>query len=222
MRTSGFGLRGRVIPAQDPELPERATPAERRLPARRRALWALAALLLAAAASQFAAAGWIHAKAILAQWLIAGSWSQALATGEASRPWPWADTRPIARLTVPSRGIVRYVLEGASARSLAFGPGHLSGTASPGGRGNAVIVAHRDTHFAFLKDLEPDEEIVVETARGGLARYRVSEVAVVGREDTRVLDPADSPQLTLITCYPFEAVRPGAVLRYVVVAGRVA
>jgi sortase (surface protein transpeptidase) len=37
-----------------------------------------------------------------------------------------------------------------------------------------------------------------------------------------VLDEAGEPQLTLITCYPFDAVRPGTNLRYVVVAGRTA
>ena len=45
---------------------------------------------------------------------------------------------------------------------------------------------------------------------------------MVDRSETRVLDAADSPQLTLITCYPFDAVRPGTPLRYVVIAQRVA
>jgi sortase (surface protein transpeptidase) len=37
-----------------------------------------------------------------------------------------------------------------------------------------------------------------------------------------VLDAADAAQLTLITCYPFDAVRPGTALRYVVIADLVA
>ena len=40
--------------------------------------------------------------------------------------------------------------------------------------------------------------------------------------EARLLDAADSQQLTLITCYPFDAVRPGSSLRYVVIAERVA
>jgi sortase A len=130
--------------------------------------------------------------------------------------------RPIARLQVRSRGIDLYVLDAASARALAFGPAHVSGTAAPGSSGNAVIVAHRDTHFAFLRDLEPEDEITIEIARGALARYRVREVSIVDKGESRLLDPADSPQLTLITCYPFDAVQPGTRMRYVVIAERVA
>jgi sortase A len=114
-----------------------------------------------------------------------------------------------------------FILDNASNRALAFGPAHVSGTAAPGTAGNTVIVAHRDTHFAFLRTLQADDEIDVETARGA-ARYRVREVAVVDKSDTRVLDAADSPQLTLITCYPFDAIRPGTPWRYVVIADLVA
>ena len=170
---------------------------------------------------QVAQAGWIHAKAILAQELIASAWKDARAGHVARRPWPWADMRPVARLTVPSRHIELFILDNASNRALAFGPAHVSGTAAPGSGGNSVIVAHRDTHFAFLRNLNADDEIDVETFRG-LARYRVREVSVVDKSDTRVLDAADSPQLTLITCFPFDAVRPGTPLRYVVIADRVA
>ena len=182
----------------------------------------VATLLLAMALWQLGSAGWIHAKAILAQKLIAYSWERSRDGGIARRPWPHADTRPIARLTVPSHHVELFVLEGASGRSLAFGPGHVSGTARPGSWGNAVIVAHRDTHFAFLRDLALGEEIVVESAPAAIARYRVTEVTVVEKDETRVLDPADSAQLTLITCYPFDAVLPGTPLRYVVIAERVA
>jgi sortase A len=115
-----------------------------------------------------------------------------------------------------------YVLEGASGRSLAFGPGHVSGTAAPGSWGNSVIVAHRDTHFSFLRDLALGDEIVVESAPSSLSRYRVREVTIVDQGETRMLDAADAAQLTLITCYPFDAVRPGTTQRYVVIAERVA
>jgi sortase A len=121
---------------------------------------------------------------------------------------------------VPARGVELYVLDNAAPRALAFGPALVAGTAAPGSTGNAVIVAHRDTHFAFLQRLRTDDVIEVEGLRGVHARYRVREATVVERHETRVLDPADSPQLTLITCYPFDAVRPGTAWRYVVVADR--
>jgi sortase A len=179
-------------------------------------------VFLALAAWQFGGAAWIHAKALVAQRLIALSWEQARRTGAATRPWPWADTRPIARLTLAARGVDLYVLDGASGRSLAFGPGHVSGTARPGSPGNSVIVAHRDTHFAFLRDVRPDEELVVEDESGRRTRFRIREVTIVDKHDARVLDAADSAQLTLITCYPFDAVQPGTPQRYVVIAERIA
>jgi sortase A len=44
----------------------------------------------------------------------------------------------------------------------------------------------------------------------------------VDKSETRVMDPADAAELTLITCYPFDAIAPGTPLRYVVIAERVA
>lgn len=187
----------------------------------RNALTALAAALAFAATWQLAAAGWIHAKAALAQHLIASAWKSAQASGLAQRPWPGADLAPIARLTVPARGVELFVLDQATPRALAFGPGHVGGTAAPAGPGNVVIVAHRDTHFAFLREVIPGETIALEALQGS-ARYRVLSVSVVHQSDTRVLEGAHDSRLTLVTCFPFDAVRAGTELRYVVVAERVA
>lgn len=212
---SSFAVRGRAF------RPEPSDPAPGPAPRRRR--WPVVAaglLLLALAAWQLGGAAWVHAKAALSQRLIASAWEGTAKDG-ARRPWPWADTRPVARLTVPSRGITLYVLAGTSGRSLAFGPGHVDGTALPGSAGNSVIVAHRDTHFAFLRELREDEELRVEDARGRTTLYRVRESAVYHKGETRLLDAADSPQLTLITCWPFDAVRAGTAERFVVIADRV-
>lgn len=169
---------------------------------------------------QVASAAWIHAKAWLAQELIAQAWAASRYASRAPRPWPGADLRPVARLAVPARGVDLYVLDNPSPNALSFGPAWVAGTAAPGTAGNAVIVAHRDTHFAFLQRLEADDVIEVEGLRGVRARYRVREATVVQKTETRVLDSADSAQLTLITCYPFDALRPGTPWRYVVVADR--
>jgi sortase A len=188
----------------------------------RRGFACIALLLALVGTWQVAQAGWIHAKGWLAQRLIASAWEQASAGGASRRPWPWADMRPVARLTVPSRGIVVYVLDNANPRALAFGPAHVGGTAAPGTWGNTILVAHRDTHFRFLATLAVDDEIDLETGAGRRARYRVRELAVVDRAEARLLDAADSAQLTLITCYPFDAILPGSAQRYRVVAERFA
>ncbi len=72
----------------------------------------------------------------------------------------------------------------------------------------------------FLRDLHEAAALGVGGARGRVTRYRVREVAVVDKHETRVLDPADSPQLTLITCWPFDAIQPGTSQRFVVIADR--
>src|SRR5947209_442631 len=64
---------------------------------------------------------WIYAKAKLAQLLLELSWRSALA-GEQLRPWPWADTRAIARLTIERGGATIHVPAGASRRTMAFRP----------------------------------------------------------------------------------------------------
>ena len=183
---------------------------------------AVVALLLGLGTWQVASAGWIHAKALLAQRLIASAWEGAREGGPARRPWPGADLRPVARLSVPARGVDLYVLDNASARALAFGPAHVGGTAAPGSFGNSVLVAHRDTHFRFLEHVEMGDELVVEATQGRKIRYRVSEVTIMDKGEARVIDAPGAPQLTLVTCWPFDAVRPGTSLRYVVVAERIA
>ena len=175
-------------------------------------------VLLAFAAWHGGRAAWIEAKAHLAQALIRRAWRQASAGAGDKHPWPWADTHPVARLIVPGRGVDTFVLAGASGRTLAFGPGHLDGTPRPGARGNAVISGHRDTHFAFLRRLERGDLVVVESRDGRQHRFVVSGTRVVDRGDLGVVADAGDTRLTLVTCYPFDAIRPGGPLRYVVVA----
>jgi sortase A len=101
---------------------------------------------------------------------------------------------------------------------MAFGPGHLEGTAAPGESGNCVITAHRDTHFEPLQRLQRGDPIDFETASGKPARYLVQETFVVDENDTSILLDDGADRLTLVTCWPFDAVLPGSPYRYVVVA----
>ncbi len=186
---------------------------------KRPAALALVALCLGAAGCGFAGRGaWIFVKAKVAQVLLARAWNATRAAGgaEAVKPWPWADTWPVARLTVPRLGVEAIVLAGGHGQAMAFGPAHVAVTAAPGNDGNVVLAGHRDTHFRFLRELEVGDEIVLEAGVGEARRYRVEEAVVVDQRDGRALDPTAEPALTLITCYPFETVVPGGPLRYVV------
>jgi sortase A len=162
---------------------------------------------------------WIPTKAVAAQWLLERAWQRALAGEPRPRPWPWADTWPVARLEVPRWGIDLVVLSGASGSSLAFGPGHWSGTALPGDEGHSVIAGHRDTHFAFLRSLERGDVLWVTTAAGRRRPYRVVGARVVDERDPAPLASAGRSSLALVTCFPFDAWTPGGPERYAVWAG---
>ena len=161
--------------------------------------------------------GYIHAKAQLAQLLIASAWSHTLQGERKVRPWPWADTWPVACLDVPRLAIRRFVLAGASGSTLAFGPGQLFVPTPPQETIPTLIAGHRDTHFRFLKDLRPGDELRLQTADGRTTRYRIEDLLIADASDTALLQhDRDTSSLILITCYPFDALVPGGPLRYLV------
>ena len=94
---------------------------------------------------------YIHTKAQLAQVLLETAWAETVHGDKEVKPWPWADTWPVGRLSVPGLGVHRIVLAGTNGSSLAFGPGHFFNSPLPGDDGNSLIAGHRDTHFSFLK-----------------------------------------------------------------------
>jgi sortase A len=180
-----------------------------------------ALLLLAAGLWLLGGAGWIHAKALLAQVLIQQAWNGNVAEGRSlQRPWSWADTTPVARLEFVRQRQSMIVLSGDAGRVLAFGPGHRAGSALPGGAGNSVVSAHRDTHFAVLQRLSLGDLIQVEDVTGRTTRYIVERFEVIDEHDLSVTEQQGIDRLTLVTCWPFDAVRPGGPERYVVSAAR--
>jgi len=197
-------------------LPGIPVPGVRTLPRGDRRLAACGLCLAALSLIFMGQGGWIIVKAQLAQVLLAKAWAETRAGATEARPWPWADTWPVARLEVPALGVDEIVLSGADGRTLAFAPGHLAGSALPGVPGNTVLAGHRDTHFRFLRELAPGDEIHLESPDGAVHAYRVVSTEVLDHRDARVLSPTVERTLTLITCYPFDAVAPGGPLRYVV------
>jgi sortase A len=135
---------------------------------------------------------------------IAASRGQAIAKVE----WETAGTERSGRtdgptrLSFPTLGEAFFVEEGASKKSLLLGPARIAWSAAPGQSGNCIIAAHRDTHFRVLKDVKPDDPIILERY-GQTYRYRVAKLAIVGPEDNRFYEPTGGPALTLVTCYPF-------------------
>ncbi len=174
--------------------------------------------LAGAGAAAFLWGAWIPVKAVAAQVLLDHAWAEVQQGNPNAKPWPWADTSPIAWVGVPRLGEGTLVLAGGQGRTLALGPGHVDGTALPGRRGHSVIGAHRDTHFAFLKDAKMGDEVLVERPDGRVKRYRVSDMTVLDITQERFLHHPDADLLTLVTCFPFDDWTPEGPLRFVVTA----
>lgn len=157
----------------------------------------------------------MNLKAILAQILLDRAFAETLASGAAVKPWRWADTWPVARIDVPRLGARRIALAGTSGQAMAFGPGHHEESVEPGEPGIAIFAAHRDTHFSFLADIVPGDEIRITRRDGKLARFRVTGSEIV-RWDQSGLDPRHGePAIALVSCWPLDGKLQGP-LRYVV------
>jgi len=167
---------------------------------------------------QFGQGAYIPAKAWVAQELMQRAWERADSGRRRPVPWPWADTWPVARLSAKGGDIELIVLEGGSGRTLAFGPGHLAISALPGQKGNSIIAGHRDTHFQFLRFMTVGETLQLELPGGRRHLYQVTSIDVVdSRRGSLILD-TDEAMLSLVTCYPFDALVAGGPMRYVVSA----
>jgi len=184
----------------------------------RASLTVAVAVLLGVGVWQVGHGAWIPVKARLAQHLLHRAWARTLAGESQVKPWPWADTWPVARLRAPAHGVDLIVLAGVSGRTLAFGPGHAVASAVPGDPGTAIVTAHRDTHFRFLEHVKPGDEVVVEVPGRPPSRFRVREMSVVDSRTAVIASAEPSASLALLTCYPFHALAPGGPLRYVVLA----
>ncbi len=186
----------------------RSRPPERRWAERwpRRYLHVAAAGLLGGVGLLLVGQGaYIKAKAVVAQVLLEQAFAQTIETGRAIKPWSWADTWPVARVSISRLEQSAIVLEGGSGQALAFGPGRLAGSAVAGRAGTTVYAAHRDTHFAFLADVRIGDEIVVTRADGQDVTFRVSATSIVKWDRTGIDLQARGSHLVLATCWPFGA-----------------
>lgn len=175
--------------------------------------------LLLFAGWQLYGAVYIKAKAQLAQILLERAWQATDSTNTKTyKPWPWADTHPVAKLRVPTQNIKQIVLAGATGPTLAFGPGLLMASYDFQEAGATVIAGHRDTHFSFLQHSSVGEVIDIETAEGEKLSYRIIETQITNVNDSHLRLEDQRSLLVLITCYPFNTLAPTGDLRYIVTA----
>ena len=152
--------------------PEATTPRQallQRLSSPQKAMAAVIAAVALAGLTLFADGAYMTAKAQLSQVLLKRAFAAGLAGDPMPRPWPWADFVSMAEIRVPRIGQSAIVLAGASGETLAFGPAWLTTTPRPGEDGTAVIAAHRDSHFRWLKDVRPGDRIELRGSDGDVA-----------------------------------------------------
>jgi sortase A len=125
----------------------------------------------------------------------------------------------VGRLIVPRLHISAIVREGTGEDTLAVALGHIPGTALPGQNGNSGVAGHRDTLFRELSNIRKDDLIEFQTLSESY-RYRVSSTQIVSPQRADVLRASESPEITLVTCYPFDYVGP-APERFIVKARQV-
>ncbi len=173
----------------------------------------LSSLLLLLTLFLWTAGSWIHFKASLAQYLITLSWAQVEAK-RINKPWPWADTWPVAKLVSGHSSL--YVLAGGHGSALAFGPGLVDGSVRPGESGVTLIAGHRDTHFQFMENLSLGDTVDLQGRDGRWHTYVLRSSSVIDvRRSPGISMESDVPLLVLVTCYPFRAISPGGPLRLV-------
>lgn len=122
----------------------------------------------------------------------------------------------VGRIDLPRLRLSAMAREGVDTRTLRSAAGHVPGTALPGDPGNAAFAAHRDTFFARLKGVRIGDDVTV-TTEAGRFHYVISTTQVVDPSDVSVLRATTEPTLTLITCYPFDAIG-SAPKRFIVTA----
>lgn len=172
-------------------------------------------------------------RAIVQQWRVATPWARPgdvliANTGEVLResglldgalfvpePWPTAAREP-AQLRIPAVGIqapVRaYELNADGSLPAPDGPQLVAWyrySALPGSQGNSVIAGHLDWRggllgvFWRLKELRPGDTVLLDTADGSTARYRVTSSRAFYEANApvaEILGPSPTPVLTIITC----------------------
>jgi sortase A len=110
----------------------------------------------------------------------------------------------IGKITIPSIGVSRYVVEGTDTASLRKGPGHYPSTPLPGERGTSAIAGHRTTYgapFRRLNELKRGDRVIVDMPYGRFI-YRVQGTRIVDDQDLSVLRRKGYRRLVLSACHP--------------------
>ena len=111
----------------------------------------------------------------------------------------------IGRIEIPSLALSAPITADYDGDSLHRGVGHIPGTAMPGGLGTVGLAGHRDSYFRPLRRVTANMEVRL-IDKTGTYHYVVDTTEIVSPARVEVLNIAARPELTLITCFPFDYV----------------
>jgi sortase A len=159
----------------------------------------------------------LQAHAWVARSLLHTAWVRTQASGRQVKPWPWADTWPLARLSIPRLETEWIILANSGENTSRYALGHLESSVLPGEVGNSGVKVPKDIYFNSVISLRLGDILELESLQTGRWHYRVSAIYIVDKGNTKVLEPCSMRRLTLVSCYPCN--KPGNNnLRYVVIA----
>lgn len=128
----------------------------------------------------------------------------------------WA-SEPIIEMgtiSIPRIGVSMTMYEGIRLTTLDRGPGHWPGSALPGRPGNVVVAGHRSSEHEVFRDVDQlvaGDEIVFDDDDGRHV-YEVDRIEIVEPDAVWIVDPTETPTVTLFACHP-----PGSTRQRIVV-----
>lgn len=105
-----------------------------------------------------------------------------------------------ATLKINSIDLEAPVFFGSTEELLQEGVCQYIGSVVIGEKGNVVLDAHCNTFFLNLGDVQPGDEIVLETSYGKFT-YKAKESTLFKETDNSLISPTKDDRLTLYTCY---------------------
>jgi sortase A len=121
-------------------------------------------------------------------------------------PVPTPSPEQAIRIQIPAINIDAPIVQGDGWEQLKQGVGQHLATTRPGQPGNLVLSAHNDIFgeiFRHLDKLQPGDEIIVYTNVRAFTYVINEDFSIVLPTSVDVLNPTDSPTVTLISCYPY-------------------
>jgi sortase A len=110
----------------------------------------------------------------------------------------------VGKITIPSIGVSKYIVEGTDTASLRKGPGHYPSTPLPGEHGTTAIAGHRTTYgapFRRLNEVKHGDRVIIDMPYGRFV-YLVQHTQVVDDQDFSVLRRKSYDRLVLSACHP--------------------